>query len=134
MTTVRHGAWLALVRNPATMLIVLATAVVAPAASWAQRTYDRLPVVKEGTTVGISPHVYVIPDERARGVPNVGIVVGNRSFFMALRDGVAGMKHQGKSSDETATTLRKAFRAQYPDWDQPLTVHTAAAAMYAELP
>jgi hypothetical protein len=44
------------------------------------------------------------------------------------------MKKQGKSSDETATTLRNEFRAKYPDWDQPLRVHSAATAIYAELP
>ena len=304
----------------------LALLAVTAAPLWAQRTYDRLPIVKEGTTIKISPHVYVIPDENARGVPNVGIIVGGRAtlvvdpgqglksgqavlremaklsknteiylvnthfhpehttgeaafpasvkiiravaqqqdieemglkvvaefssrspelaellkdikgfrapaetferdktldlggvrvqlirlgpahtrgdtaifvegdavlfsgdlamkqafpafatpqsradswitsldalgalrpsqvvgahygmgdaaiisayrgYFTALRERVAEMKRQGKSSDETATTLRNEFRAKYPDWDQPLRVHTAATAIYAELP
>jgi glyoxylase-like metal-dependent hydrolase (beta-lactamase superfamily II) len=253
------------------------------APAWSQRTYDRVPIVKEGTTVKISPHVYVIPDENTRGVPNVGIVVGSRAtvvidpstkiiravaqqqdveemglkvvaefsarspeladllkdiksfrapaetferdktldlggvrvklmrlgpahtrgdtaifvegdgvlfsgdlamkqafpafatpqsradswitsldalsalrpsqvvgahygmgdasiisayrgYFTALHERVTEMKKQGKSSDETATTLRNEFRAKYPDWDQPLRVHSAATAIYAELP
>lgn len=39
-----------------------------------------------------------------------------------------------KSSDVTAATLRNEFRAKYPDWDQPLRVRLAAAAIYAQLP
>lgn len=55
-------------------------------------------------------------------------------FLSALRDRVAEMKKQGKSSDETAETLRNEFRAKYPDWDQPLRIHSAATAIYRELP
>ncbi len=57
-----------------------------------------------------------------------------RGFLTALRDRVAEMKKQGKSSDETATTLRAEFHGKYPDWDQPLRIHSAATAIYRELP
>jgi glyoxylase-like metal-dependent hydrolase (beta-lactamase superfamily II) len=40
------------------------------------------PVVKEGTTVKISEHVYVIPDEKVGMVPNVGIVVGTKATLV----------------------------------------------------
>src|SRR4051812_43955799 len=40
------------------------------------------PVVKEGKTVKISPHVYVIPDELVPQVPNVGIVVGSKATLV----------------------------------------------------
>ena len=40
------------------------------------------PIVKEGKTVKISPHVYVIPDELVPLVPNVGIVVGSRTTMI----------------------------------------------------
>src|SRR5690349_24551644 len=40
------------------------------------------PVVKEGTAVKISEHVYVIPDEQVGMVPNVGIVVGTRGTLV----------------------------------------------------
>lgn len=40
------------------------------------------PVVKEGTTRKISPHVYVIPSESVPRVPNVGIIVGNRATMI----------------------------------------------------
>jgi glyoxylase-like metal-dependent hydrolase (beta-lactamase superfamily II) len=40
------------------------------------------PVVKQGTTVKISEHVYVIPDEKVGMVPNVGIVVGTKATLV----------------------------------------------------
>ena len=40
------------------------------------------PIVKEGTTVKLSAHVYAIPDERMPMVPNVGIVVGSRATLI----------------------------------------------------
>ena len=40
------------------------------------------PVVKEGKTIKISEHVYVIPDEKAPMVPNVGIIVGTRGTLI----------------------------------------------------
>jgi glyoxylase-like metal-dependent hydrolase (beta-lactamase superfamily II) len=57
-----------------------------------------------------------------------------RTYLTALRDRVAELKKQGKSSDETAETLRAEFRSKYPDWDQPLRIHTAATAIYREIP
>ena len=40
------------------------------------------PVVKAGTTIKISEHVFVIPDELVPMVPNVGIVVGSRATLV----------------------------------------------------
>ena len=65
---------------------------------------------------------------------DASVITAYREFVVALRGRVAELKRQGKSSDETATTLRNEFRAKYPDWDQPLRVHGAATAIYAELP
>ena len=48
--------------------------------------------------------------------------------------GKAELKREGKSSDETAVTLRNEFAAKYADWGEPLRVHQAATAAYAELP
>src|ERR1051325_6777291 len=61
------------------------------------------PVVKEGTTVKLSEHVYAIPDERVPMVPNVGIVVGNRATLivdpgMGARSGEAVMREAAKVS------------------------------------
>jgi len=40
------------------------------------------PVVKAGTTVKVSEHVYLIPDEKVGMVPNVGIVVGTKATLV----------------------------------------------------
>ena len=40
------------------------------------------PVVQEGKTVKISPHVYLIPDGLVPQVPNVGIVVGSKATMV----------------------------------------------------
>jgi glyoxylase-like metal-dependent hydrolase (beta-lactamase superfamily II) len=40
------------------------------------------PVVQEGRTVKISPHVYLIPDGLVPQVPNVGIVVGSKATMV----------------------------------------------------
>jgi glyoxylase-like metal-dependent hydrolase (beta-lactamase superfamily II) len=65
---------------------------------------------------------------------DAAMISAYRNYLTALRDRVAEMKKQGKSSDETAETLRGEFRTKYPDWDQPLRIHTAATAIYREIP
>ena len=40
------------------------------------------PVVQEGKTVKVSPHVYIIPDGLVPQVPNVGIIVGSRATMV----------------------------------------------------
>jgi glyoxylase-like metal-dependent hydrolase (beta-lactamase superfamily II) len=67
------------------------------------------------------------------GMGNLSIVSAYREFFMALRGRVAEMKAQGKSSEETAKTLRAEFAGKYPNWDQPVRVHTAVTAAYAQI-
>jgi len=71
--------------------------------SFAQREYTDIPIVAEGKTLKISPHVYVIPDENRRGVPNVGIVVGTRATLiidpgMGLKSGQAVAREAAKVS------------------------------------
>ena len=41
-----------------------------------------VPLQKEGATVKISEHVYVIPDFKVGMVPNVGIIVGSRATLV----------------------------------------------------
>lgn len=65
---------------------------------------------------------------------DASMISAYRNYLSALRDRVAEMKKQGKSSDETAETLRAEFHKKYPDWDQPLRIHSAATAIYRELP
>lgn len=42
----------------------------------------RGPMVREGATVKVSEHVYVIPDDGVPGVPNVGIIVGKKATLV----------------------------------------------------
>src|SRR5688572_11610088 len=89
-------------KNRALLVLIALLAATATPAS-AQRVYQGIPIVKEGTTVRISPHVYVIPDESARGVPNVGIVVGTRATLvvdpgMGLKSGQAVLRETAKVS------------------------------------
>jgi glyoxylase-like metal-dependent hydrolase (beta-lactamase superfamily II) len=61
------------------------------------------PVVKEGATVRISDHVYVIPDELVPMVPNVGIVIGSRATLvvdpgMGIRSGQNILREVSKVS------------------------------------
>jgi glyoxylase-like metal-dependent hydrolase (beta-lactamase superfamily II) len=63
----------------------------------------RPPLVKEGTTVKISEHVWVIPDEKVPMVPNVGIIVGSRATMvvdpgMGLKSGQAVLNEVNKVS------------------------------------
>jgi glyoxylase-like metal-dependent hydrolase (beta-lactamase superfamily II) len=65
-----------------------------------------VPVVKEGTTVKVSEHVYVIPDDKVGMVPNVGIVVGSRATLvidpgMGMRSGRAVLNELAKVSGNT---------------------------------
>jgi glyoxylase-like metal-dependent hydrolase (beta-lactamase superfamily II) len=64
------------------------------------------PVVKEGTTRKISPHVYVIPSESIPRVPNVGIVVGSKATMiidpgMGMLSGEAVAREVAKVSKNT---------------------------------
>ena len=65
---------------------------------------------------------------------DASIIGQYRDYLTALRTRVGELKRSGKSSDETAELLRAEFRAKYPEWAQPLRVHGAATAIYAELP
>ena len=62
-----------------------------------------MPLQKEGTTVQISEHVYVIPDFKVGMVPNVGIVVGSRATLvvdpgMGLKNGQVVLREVQKVS------------------------------------
>ena len=64
------------------------------------------PLVKASTTVKISEHVFVIPDERVPMVPNVGIIVGNRATLvvdpgMGIRSGQIVLSEVAKVSQSS---------------------------------
>jgi glyoxylase-like metal-dependent hydrolase (beta-lactamase superfamily II) len=82
-------------------IIAALLALVATAAG--ARNAPPVPLVKEGKTVKISQHVYVIPDEHVPMVPNVGIIVGARATLvidpgMGARSGEIVMREVAKVS------------------------------------
>jgi glyoxylase-like metal-dependent hydrolase (beta-lactamase superfamily II) len=84
---------------------------------------DQLDALKPRTVVGAH---YPITD--------ASIISEYRTLLNALQARVAELKREGKSSDESGELLRSEFRSKYPDWDQPLRIHSAATAIYRELP
>ena len=68
-----------------------------------QQATPPTPLVRENATVKVSEHVYVIPDGNVGGVPNVGIVVGNKATLvidtgLGLRNGQTVVKEVAKVS------------------------------------
>jgi hypothetical protein len=67
------------------------------------------PMVKEGVTVKVAAHTYVIPDGNVVLVPNVGIVVGSKATLvvdtgMGPRNGEAVMREVAKVSSRIWTS------------------------------
>lgn len=84
------------------LLIFSASALIAPGVL-AQRGPAPDPLVKEGATVKLGDHTYVIPDESVSLVPNVGIVVGTRATLvvdpgLGRRNGEAVLREVAKVS------------------------------------
>ena len=69
-------------RSAAGLAALAFVAAAALAQEYGQAPAPAVPLVKEGTAVKISEHVYVIPDEQVGMVPNVGIVVGTRGTLV----------------------------------------------------
>jgi glyoxylase-like metal-dependent hydrolase (beta-lactamase superfamily II) len=86
-----------------TALGVVALVLLSAAAAAQQAPPD--PIVRENTTVKVSDHVYVIPDNSVGGVPNVGIVVGTSG--MLIIDTGLGARNGG-------TVLREARKLGTP--------------------
>ena len=65
-----------------TYLVASVACFIGPALSAQQRGQGPPPLVKENATAKVADHVYVIPDNSVPVVPNVGIVVGNKSTLV----------------------------------------------------
>jgi glyoxylase-like metal-dependent hydrolase (beta-lactamase superfamily II) len=66
----------------------------------------RGPMIREGVTVKVSEHVYVIPDDGVPGVPNVGIIVGKKATLvidtgLGRDNGLAVLRETQKVSGKT---------------------------------
>jgi glyoxylase-like metal-dependent hydrolase (beta-lactamase superfamily II) len=64
------------------------------------------PIVQEADIKKLTPHVWYIPDHSVQGVPNVGIVVGERATLvvdpgLGIRNGQAVLRAVGKLTKNT---------------------------------
>src|SRR6185369_8935120 len=86
--------------------VILAALLVGANALVAQRAPAPDPLVKEGITVKVAPHTFVIPDQNVGLVPNVGIVVGSRATLvidpgLGRRNGETVLREVAKVSKNT---------------------------------
>ena len=63
-------------------MVVLSVAALLPLGLSGQSADGQRGLVRDGITVKISEHVYVIPDQNMGLVPNIGIVVGSRATLV----------------------------------------------------
>jgi glyoxylase-like metal-dependent hydrolase (beta-lactamase superfamily II) len=103
-----------------TCALALFTTVIAGTVRHAGAQAPRDPLVREGATKKISPHVYVIPDDDVPLVPNVGIIVGNRATLvvdtgLGPKNGEAVLREVAKASSNR--TLYLAVTHVHPEHD-----------------
>jgi glyoxylase-like metal-dependent hydrolase (beta-lactamase superfamily II) len=100
-------------------LVLVVAALLFSSASFAQQGPRPDPLVAEGATVKLSEHAYAIPDGMIGGVPNVGIVVGDRATLvidpgMGRRNGEAVLREVAKVSSNTEVYIASThFHAEH---------------------
>jgi glyoxylase-like metal-dependent hydrolase (beta-lactamase superfamily II) len=93
--------------GPCILLACLAVSIPAGADLFAQQQPQApAPLIKENTTVKVSPHVWAISDGNVPVVPNVGIIVGDRATLvvdpgLGVRNGQAVLREVAKVSRNT---------------------------------
>jgi glyoxylase-like metal-dependent hydrolase (beta-lactamase superfamily II) len=71
----------------------------------------------------------------SHGAVGDGSLIGvNRTVMQAVQVRARELKTQGRSADETATTVQAEMQAKYPQWPRANGVAAAARAAYAEAP
>ena len=71
----------------------------------------------------------------SHGPVGTGAIIGvNRGVMRDVQARVRELKAQGRSADETATTVQAEFQARYPQWARSNGLVPAARAAYAEIP
>jgi glyoxylase-like metal-dependent hydrolase (beta-lactamase superfamily II) len=69
----------------------------------------------------------------AHGAVGQGTLVGtNRTWVQQVRDRALALKAEGKSLDETGTTVQAEFVKQHPDWPRAQGVAALARAAYED--
>jgi glyoxylase-like metal-dependent hydrolase (beta-lactamase superfamily II) len=67
-------------------------------------------------------------------VGDASLIADQRTMMSAIRSRAAELKRQGKSADETATTVQSEFQVKFPEWAAPARVGAIARNAYAEAP
>jgi len=74
----------------------------------------------------------IVPSHGAVGEGS--IIAANRALMQGVQTRARELKAQGRSADDTATTVQKEFQAAHPDWPRGNGLAAAARAAYAEAP
>jgi glyoxylase-like metal-dependent hydrolase (beta-lactamase superfamily II) len=62
------------------------------------------------------------------------IIATNRSIMQGVQARARALKAEGRTADETATTVQAEFQAQHPEWPRASGLAAAARSAYAEAP
>lgn len=67
-------------------------------------------------------------------VGDASLISDQRTMMKAIQARAVALKREGKSVDETASTVQGEFQANYPGWAAPARVGIIARTAYAEAP
>lgn len=71
----------------------------------------------------------------AHGEVGPGTIIGtNRSVMQGVQTRAVALKAEGRTADETATTVQSEFQAQHPGWPRANGLAAAARSAYSEAP
>jgi glyoxylase-like metal-dependent hydrolase (beta-lactamase superfamily II) len=74
----------------------------------------------------------IVPSHGAVG--DGSIIATNRAIMEGVQARARALKAEGRSADETATTVQMEFQAKHPEWPRGNGLAAAARAAYAEAP
>ncbi len=67
-------------------------------------------------------------------VGDASLIAEQRTVMKAIQSRAIELKRQGRTADETATTVQNEMQASYPNWTAPARVAAIAKTAYAEAP
>jgi glyoxylase-like metal-dependent hydrolase (beta-lactamase superfamily II) len=76
--------------------------------------------------------VKIVPSHGPIGAAS--LIAEQRTVMKAIQTRAIELKRQGRSADETATTVQAEFQKAYPEWTAPARVGVLARTAYAEGP
>ena len=74
----------------------------------------------------------IVPSHGAVG--DASLIATNRAIMQGVQARARELKAQGRSADDTATTVQTEFQAKHPEWPRGNGLAAAARAAYAEAP